>query len=111
MITGFLDKAHRAFFESGCAQIINHYGVEHQLLTLSEECGELVQASAMALKKERPIRAHDLILEELADVQVVAAQMMLAMPAEDRQRVIEIALYKVKRQLERIEEQDSITGA
>ena len=107
MITDRLDKAHRAFFECGTHEIFKYYGADHQLLTLLEELGELSQAVAMFLKEERPNRARELFLEELADVQVVISQFMDALSSEDRKLVTDIALFKIKRQLERIDAEDN----
>ena len=107
MITEYLDKAHAAFFENGTREIFNHYGLQHQLLTLLEELGELSQAAAMSLKGERPERAEELLCEELADVQIVIAQIMQAMPPDKRRLVVDMALFKVNRQLERIDEENA----
>ena len=60
------------------AQIMEHYGAEHQQLKLCEECGELIQAA---------IKAHEIgadittdFVGELADVYVLITQFIGYMP-------------------------------
>ena len=92
----------------GAFNILRHYGAEKQLLKLAEECRELEQAAIVA--------HHDLffdgtleeshmdnLVEEIADVCVVAYQIAYWLRAEDEVR--EIARQKIERTHERIAEE------
>ena len=89
------------------AKIINHYGAEHQLVKLMEECGELIQQAAKCHDKGAPYNAD--FVEELADVRV----MMLQFEAELYKSAYWSDLYmttifaKLRRQIERIEDEGS----
>lgn len=81
--------------------IMQHYGAAHQLLKLCEECGELIQAA---------IKAHEIgadittdFVGELADVYVLINQFIAAMPAVWRTEFDTMVNFKLRRQIERIE--------
>ena len=85
------------------AKIIQHYGAQHQLVKLMEECAELIQQAAKCHDKNSPYNAD--FVEELADVRV----MMMQFEAELYKSAYWADLYmttisaKLRRQLERIE--------
>jgi NTP pyrophosphatase (non-canonical NTP hydrolase) len=105
MLEIHLDKAHRAFFESGIAEIIKHRGADHQWLKLVEEMSELTQSVTKYANGSRALAVYDNRSEEFADVLVVMHQLFSIMTPDQRKRVIDTALYKVKRELERIEDE------
>lgn len=76
--------------------IIDHYGLEHQLRKLAEECAELIQA---ILKDKDPFRAD--IVCEMADVVNLIEQIQLKDELIN-EGVESIKLYKVNRELDRI---------
>lgn len=87
------------------AKVIQHYGIQHQLVKLMEECGELIQQAAKCHDKGTPYNAD--FVEELADVRVL----MLQFEAELYKSAYWSDLYmtticaKLRRQLERIKEE------
>lgn len=83
------------------AQIIAHYGAEHQLVKLCEECGELIQQAAKCYNKEIPY--SDDMIEEMADVLVMIMQFETVMSQPDRDLLDKIITEKLERQLKRIE--------
>ena len=81
-------------------KIINHYGLEHQLKKLAEECAELIQA---ILKDVDPFRAD--IVCEMADVVNIINQIRLKDDLIDA-GIEKIVEYKVDRELERIKKNE-----
>lgn len=80
-----------------CWHILNHYGVKNQEEMMIEECAELI----VALRHEARGRAElDEVIEELADVLIMAQQLRIAYGYE---RVDAKIAEKLKRQLKRIE--------
>ena len=78
--------------------IIEHYGLDHQLNKLVGECGELIAAIA----KYREGRALDSVyIDEIADVENLIKQIKLY-DADIAKRVDMTIKFKIKRQLERI---------
>ena len=93
---------------SGALDILQHYGVEKQLLKLAEECRELEQAAIVAHRDlffdcEVEKSQMDNLVEEIADVCVVAYQILCWLGAENRVR--EIARQKIERTHQRIAEE------
>ena len=82
-------------------QIADHYGLDEQLNILQEECAELIQA-ASKYKRNRLIDDYQHIVEEIADVEIMIAQVkyLLKMP---NYHVDGVKEEKIKRQLERIQ--------
>lgn len=82
-----------------CLEILKHYGVSPQLRKLAEECGEAVQA---ALKYD--YRANEitkqLLINELADVEIMLQQLKLAIGYETVNKEID---FKSNKQLREIE--------
>lgn len=83
------------------AKIIAHYGTQHQLVKLCEECGELIQQAAKCYDKDMPY--SDDMIEEIADVLVMIEQFETVMSQPDRDLLEDHVAYKLRRQLERIE--------
>lgn len=84
-------------------QIADHYGLDEQLNMLQEECAELIQA-ASKYKRRKLIDDYQHIVEEIADVEIMIAQVkyLLKMPNYHVDCVKE---EKIKRQLERIQKE------
>lgn len=83
--------------------IIEHYGTQHQLIKLCEECGELIQQAAKCYGHDQPFSAD--FIEELADVQVLIMQFRTVMGAYwfgEMERAID---RKLRCQLDRIREE------
>lgn len=82
----------------GCRTIFNHYGIRVQKKQLIQELGELI----VALTKS------DLenIIEEMADVQVMLDQFKFCNEDFDS-RVENVKFEKVKRQLQRIQNENN----
>lgn len=83
------------------AKIINHYGTQHQLVKLCEECAELAQQAAKCYDKDMPY--SDDMIEEIADVLVMIKQFETVMSQPDRDLLEDQITYKLRRQLDRIE--------
>ena len=76
--------------------VINHYGVNHQLIKLAEECAELIQA---ILKDADPFRAD--IVCEMADVINIINQIRLKDKIMD-EGIKAVEKYKVDREINRL---------
>lgn len=87
------------------AKIIAHYGTAHQLVKLCEECGELIQQAAKCYIKKIPY-SEDMI-EEMSDVIVMIKQFETVMSQPDRDLLEDQVVYKLRRQLDRIEEEST----
>lgn len=83
------------------AQIIAHYGAQHQLVKLCEECGELIQQAAKCYGKDIPYSAD--FIEELADVEVLIMQFRTIMGAYWFGEFERTICGKLDRQLDRID--------
>ena len=85
--------------------IADHYGPQHQLLKLAEEASELSAAAIrFALARTRDDHAKELnhLIEELADVLVMARQFAYHYACEERLQ--SIGEDKIRRQVRRMEE-------
>jgi hypothetical protein len=82
------------------AQIITHYGVQHQLVKLCEECGELIQQACNCVDSGQPY-SEDFV-EELADVRVLTMQFETVMNTYWRREFENAVRFKLDRQLDRI---------
>lgn len=86
--------------------IMEHYGAQHQLMKLCEECGELIQQAAKCYDRDQPFSAD--FIEELADVEVLIMQFRCIMGAywfSELERTID---RKLDRQLQRIAEESEV---
>lgn len=88
-------------YQTGCLDIINHYGENKQLTQLIQECSELIKA----------VTKGDLynFIEELADVRVMIDQFTLKYPAIARD-VEDYRYKKVVRTLKKISEEVENVG-
>lgn len=94
-------------------EIIEHYGISHQLKKFNEEAYELIEA-VRDFQEEYTIVGYDIekvdkyfldnILEEFADVCVVLEQLK-AYYDLDNKKIIETMKYKIERQKKRIEDE------
>lgn len=87
------------------AKIINHYGTAHQLVKLCEECAELTQQAAKCYDKG--LAYSDDMIEEIADVLAMIMQFETVMSQPDRDKLEDYISYKLRRQLDRIEEEST----
>jgi NTP pyrophosphatase (non-canonical NTP hydrolase) len=78
-----------------CERIFSHYGEDAQKRQLIQELSELITA----LTKND----EENITEEMADVLVLLDQFVIANPERDK-KIQNMQLYKVERQLKRIQE-------
>lgn len=84
---------------NGIKTIAEHYGLNNQLMQTAEECAELTQA-IMKVFREGLDNQRDHLIEELADVQIMTAQLEYLLGDSALGKVKE---EKIKRQLGRIE--------
>lgn len=93
------------------AKIMRHYGAEHQKDILIEECAELIQAVEKSrrgiLTEDKPAYTYDMI-SEMADVQIMLWQFESVMTAYARQCFEDEVYRKLRRQLERIENEEGL---
>ena len=89
-------------------KIADHYGLNAQLNVATEELAELIQAIARFRRVEEndmpelTIRKN-LVAEEMADVEVMLAQIKYLMEIDER--VEAIAKYKIDRQIKRMKKE------
>ena len=89
-------------------KIADHYGLNAQLNVATEELAELIQAIARFRRVdendmlELEIRKN-LVAEEMADVEVMLAQIKYLMEIDEK--VEAIAKYKIDRQLKRMKKE------
>ena len=89
-------------------KIADHYGLNAQLNVATEELAELIQAIARFRRidendmLELEIRKN-LVAEEMADVEVMLAQIKYLMKIDEK--VEAIAKYKIDRQLKRMKKE------
>lgn len=82
-------------------KVANHYGFDHQLIKLAEECGELIVAIAKYINSGCTSEAFENLKEELADVNIVSNQIIRLI---SKPKIDEIIEYKLDRQLKRMAE-------
>lgn len=86
------------------SRIMEHYGTQHQLTKLCEECGELIQQACKCVDSGQPF-SEDFI-EELADVEVLIMQFRTIMGAYWFGVLERTICEKLDRQLKRIEDEE-----
>lgn len=90
------------------ALIMQHYGAEHQKDILIEECAELIHAVEKTRREtfaeDKPAYTYDMI-SEMADVQIMLWQFESIMTAYARQCYEDEIYRKLRRQIERIDEE------
>lgn len=89
---------------SSCTKIMQHYGVQAQKLKLVEELAELIQA---VLKSPENLISDDMV-EEIADVEIMLTQIKSVMSCDQWQLQHDMTCYKLRRQLDRIEDEDEL---
>ena len=82
------------------SKIMEHYGAQHQLMKLCEECGELIQQAAKCYDRDQPFSAD--FVQELADVRVMIMQFEMLLPPYWRSEFNGAVEFKLYRQLDRI---------
>jgi NTP pyrophosphatase (non-canonical NTP hydrolase) len=87
--------------EDKLLEIINHYGVKHQLKYFQSEVFELNEAIIRAENKYEPIQDIDHIAEEIADVRFMLLQFQCKYGITDEE-IEEVMEFKGNRQIERI---------
>ncbi len=83
-------------------RILKHYGTPHQKAKTIEELAELIvalQKDLLSCKKELSRET----LEEVADVQIMLMQLLDK--DDDKKAVNDLILYKIERQIQRIEKE------
>ena len=85
--------------------IADTYGLNSQLDILQEECAELVQA----VSKYRRGGSFALILEEIADVEIMLEQIRYLISPTDNVTIDAYKNVKLDRQIRRIEESQNDT--
>lgn len=86
------------------SRIMEHYGAQHQLVKLCEECGELIQQACKCVDSGQPY-SEDFV-EELADVEVLIMQFRTIMGAYWFGELERTIYGKLDRQLKRIEDEE-----
>lgn len=92
-----LTEEHKKKLES----IARFYGEENQLMILAEECSELAQASLKATRNWSDSDLQLSIMEEMADVRVMMAQIQFLLNIQDAE-VEQVMEEKINRQIARI---------
>ena len=90
-------------------QIINHYGVNHQLKYFQSEVYELTEAILweQLTPSNWHTKAH--VIEEIADVMVMLKQFQLYYDIGDEE-IKDIMEFKINRQIERINDEKIHSG-
>ena len=86
--------------ERATQPIADFYGLISQLNILQEECGELIQAASKYIRGYDP--EAKLIIEEIADVEIMLAQVKYLLGPDTAHKVESEAALKIIRQKERI---------
>ena len=94
--------------ERAVIPIAEYYGLDHQLGLLQEECGDLVQAVSKHLRGQDP--TGEKLMEELADVEVMIAQIKYLLGPDTSHKIESIAAFKIIREKERIAEEAARTA-
>lgn len=92
-----------ATYRQTCEAVLEHYGVQNQMVKCMEECGELIQALARNLSGEHN---EENVAEELADVEIMIAQMRLIFGGSVGYDVDRIKAQKLARLKMRMEEEE-----
>ena len=92
-----------------CEQIAMHYGEHLQLDIMLEEAAELIQAiSNMQRKRQRYsiVYARLHYIEKLADVSIMAEQLVTLLNATDHETFKGFVEYKLDRQIDRMKSEE-----
>lgn len=88
--------------------IAKYYGLALQENQLIEECGELItalskEAKTKTFKENTANWVSDAVIEEMADVEIMLIQVQIL--SNSRDKVLEVMLRKIDRQMKRIEQE------
>lgn len=87
--------------ERAVVPIAEHYGLTNQLNMLQEECGELIQATSKYMRRGD----LDGMVDEVADVEIMLAQVKHLLGDKFKNRVESTQAVKITRQKARIAEE------
>lgn len=87
------------------AQIIRHYGAEHQKDILIEECAELIQATEKTRRFGETTELTSDMVKEMADVQIMLWEFMSLMSGYWDDIFGQMVSGKLRRQIDRIEKE------
>lgn len=82
-------------------RIIEHYGAQHQLVKLCEECAELTQQAVKCYDAGRRYSAS--LVEEMADVKVMLMQFESIMTPDYKKALEQMVVEELDTQIGRIE--------
>lgn len=94
--------------QTACKEIIDHYGLPKQLDIVVEECSELIKAICKAKRNFEPdkVSITSDMLEEITDVQIMLMQLVQVMSPLEYDYLHGQIDYKLKRQTERIRQDE-----
>ena len=94
--------------QKACKEIITHYGLPKQLDIVVEECSELIKAICKAKRSYEPDKVCITtdMLEEIVDVQIMLTQLIQVMSPLEYDYLYGQIDYKLKRQTERIRQDE-----
>lgn len=95
-------------YDEGLERIAKHYGAEHQIVKAAEEFSEAATAAirySAALREDDRIDRYMNLIEELADAEVMIAQLKILFPNLET-AMAHVRTAKVTRQLERIKKEE-----
>ncbi|MBR6102656.1 MAG: hypothetical protein IKP95_09520 [Ruminococcus sp.] len=99
-----------------CAAIALHYGETPQLKMMIEESAELTQSICKMFRSVKgsdgklPVEVRNHYIEELADVLIMAEQLMILLDARESTYLYNTMRFKLRRQLDRIEKEAIANG-
>lgn len=91
-----VDLIHRALLEKA----VRRWGKDAQLLVMAEECSELIKAILKVVSRGKKDKEED-IVEELADVIIMANQLVYIYGEERVKKHIEFKMNRVRERLEK----------
>ena len=100
----FLTRDEDIYLTGAAADIIKHYGWEHQAFKLLEEAGELIAASMRAYNDQTE-KSNAQAREELADVILMLEQVVGSLNAKEGRMLAQVVMAKADRQLRRISQE------
>lgn len=92
--------------ERAVEPIAEHYGIVNQMNMLQEECGELIQAASKYLRRKEV----DGLIDEIADVEIMVAQVKHLLGDKARHQIESVQAVKIARQKARIAEEAEQNG-
>ena len=112
ILYAFLNREEDIDLTIKAAQIIEHYGRDHQYIKLADEATEFVAALMRLSNAPERVDLKVEMMEELADMALVLQQLVDEMPAATGREFAQIVIAKADRQLRRIsQEQEARHGA